>query len=70
MVDLRRAGTSRQVRGFLQHRVHLPDGFDKSSDQASSSLTFYAEGGGSWFAPSNIVPMETTFRTRGGAIRR
>ncbi len=39
--------------------------FDKSSDQASSSLTFYAEGGGSWFAPSNIVPMENDLQDSG-----
>ena len=39
--------------------------FDKSSDQASSSLTFYAEGGGSWFAPSNIVSMENDLQDSG-----
>jgi hypothetical protein len=39
--------------------------FNKSSDQASSSTTFDAEGGGAWFGESNIVPMENDIQDSG-----
>lgn len=32
--------------------------FANASDQAASSVTFYAEGGGGWWAPDNIMMMQ------------